>query len=78
MGDFRRGLHPRPANTPGPNAGLEEPALGGPAQEATQRRLFTAASSDIPADFATALLTAHTRIDEAWELGYNCRLTDHG
>ncbi len=38
-----------------PNAGLEEPALGGPAQEATQRRLFTAASSDIPPDFATAL-----------------------
>jgi len=40
----------------GPDAGLEEPALGDPAQEATQRRLFTAASSDGPTDFASATL----------------------
>ena len=29
--------------------------LGGPTQEATQRRLFTAAPSDVPTDFATAM-----------------------
>ena len=46
-----------------PNAGLEEPALGGPAQEATQRRLFTAASSDVPTDFATALHQARKTLD---------------
>ena len=40
----------------GPNAGLEEPAPGGTAREATQRRLFTAASSDVTTGFASAPL----------------------
>jgi hypothetical protein len=39
----------------GPNAGLEEPALGGPTQEAAQLRLFTASSFDVATDVATAL-----------------------
>jgi hypothetical protein len=48
-----------------PNAGLEEPALGGSVRESTQRRLFAAASSDAPADFAAALLWMRTPIDSS-------------
>ena len=55
----------------GPNADLEEPALGGPAQEATQRRLFTAASSDIPTDLATALHGTVCGIDKVGHRKYN-------
>jgi hypothetical protein len=47
-----------------PNAGLIEPTLGGPAQETTQHRLFAAASSNIPTDFAAALLARIAPVDK--------------
>ena len=45
----------------GPNTGLGEPSLGGPTQEAVQRRLFAAVASAVPTDSATApVLGLHT------------------
>jgi len=53
----------------GPDAGLEGPALGDPAQEATQRRLFMAASSDGPTDFAAAQAKGLGSVDKSREMG---------
>jgi hypothetical protein len=58
----------------GPNAGLEEPALGGPAQEAAQRRFFTAASSDAPTDIAANLVYRLRSVVKAGETWYNLHL----
>ena len=57
-----------------PNAGLEDPALGGHVREATWRRLPTMAASGGSPDFATVVVYGPLGIDSILPSRYNWAL----